>query len=110
MEAGSPPIGRVTSSRPVPAGTRTNTGTVAACVVPDFQYSGVEQRMAFTGKPGKYFWSNGYAWGTCEVSEDDVTLELLKGKLRLKQLEIGDKVLRLKDASWTPGDKKTFRL
>ena len=75
-----------------------------------FQYSGVEQRMAFTDKPGKYFWSNGYAWGTCEVSEDDVTLELLKGKLRLKQLKIGDRVLRLKDASWTPGDKKTFRL
>lgn len=75
-----------------------------------FQYSGVERRMAFTDKLGKYFWSNGYAWGTCEVSGESVTLELLKGELRLKQLKIGDKVLRLKDASWSPGDKKTFRL
>lgn len=75
-----------------------------------FHYSGVERQMTFTDRPGKYFWSNGYAWGTCEVSRESVTLELLKGELRLKQLKIGDKVIRLKDASWSPSDSKTFRL
>ena len=47
----------------------------------DFQYSGVEHRMQFTNKPGNYFWSNGYSWGTCTVADDAVTLEVLKGSL-----------------------------
>ena len=75
-----------------------------------FQYSGVEQQMAFTDKPGKYFWSNGYAWGTCEVAGDSVTLELQKGNLYLKRLVIGDKEIRLKKTSWVPGDSHTFHL
>src|SRR5690606_176864 len=28
-----------------------------------FHYSGVTGELNFTGKPGKYFWSDGYAWG-----------------------------------------------
>lgn len=47
----------------------------------DFQYSGVERRMQFTNKPGNYFWSNGYSWGTCTVAGDAVTLEVIKGSL-----------------------------
>ena len=34
-----------------------------------FQYSGADKKMSFTKKPGTYFWSNGYEWGTARVDE-----------------------------------------
>ena len=39
-----------------------------------------------------------------------VTLELLKGNLRLKRLKIGEREIRLKEDSWMPGDRRTFGL
>ena len=39
-----------------------------------------------------------------------VTLELLKGDLRLKRLKIGEREIRLKEDSWMPGDRRTFGL
>ncbi len=49
-----------------------------------FHYSGVEKSMRFTSKPGIYFWSNGYSWGTCEVKEGEAILKVLHGQLELK--------------------------
>ena len=53
-----------------------------------FQYSGVDKTMTFTSNPGRYFWSNGYAYGICEVSEKSVKLEVMKGSLELKSLSL----------------------
>ena len=53
-----------------------------------FQYSGVEKTMNFTSAPGKYFWSNGYAYGTCEITDSYVRLEVLKGSLELRSLTL----------------------
>ena len=53
-----------------------------------FQYSGVNKTMTFTSSPGRYFWSNGYAYGTCEVSTSSVKLEVLKGNLSLEALTL----------------------
>ena len=39
-----------------------------------------------------------------------VTLELLKGDLRLKRLKIGEREVCLKEGSWMPGDRRTFGL
>ena len=44
--------------------------------------------MNFTAAPGRYFWSNGYAYGVCEVSSDAVRIEVLKGSLDLKALTL----------------------
>jgi len=59
-----------------------------------FHYSGVEQRMRFAAKEGHHFWSNGYAWGTCEQksskSGTTVKLDVLGGTLHLKQFALGD--------------------
>ena len=49
----------------------------------NFQYSGVVKSMTFTSKPGTYFWSNGYAWGTCKVEDKKATLNVIYGKLTL---------------------------
>jgi uncharacterized protein (DUF608 family) len=40
-----------------------------------FQYSAVENRMTFNAMDGKYLWSNGYLYGTIEISMQE------KGKL-----------------------------
>ncbi|WP_430814955.1 GH116 family glycosyl-hydrolase [Carboxylicivirga sp. RSCT41] len=58
-----------------------------------FLYSAVDKSIKFTDKPGQYFWSNGSAWGMCEVSKDGedylVNLKVLHGKLILKTFKLG---------------------
>ena len=80
----------------------------AVIALSDFRYSGVDRRMHFTDRPGCYFWSNGYAWGTCSVADKVVTLEVLKGSLLLDKLVIGDKEKRLKRFSLEAGEKQTI--
>lgn len=48
-----------------------------------FHYSCVEKSMSFTAKPGTYFWSNGYSYGTCEVKNKEAVLTVLSGELEL---------------------------
>ncbi|MBR5432401.1 MAG: hypothetical protein IK119_08510, partial [Bacteroidales bacterium] len=60
----------------------------AVLALSGFHYSGVGKTMAFTSDPGSYFWSNGYAFGTCEVSASSVELKVLKGTLELKALTL----------------------
>ena len=67
---------------------RSMASWAAVLTLSDFHYSGVDQTMNFTSAPGRYFWSNGYAYGICEVSEDAVKLEVLKGSLELKALTL----------------------
>ena len=59
-----------------------------------FQYSAVTKTMALTDRPGRYFWSTGYAWGTCVVSHNGeglkAELSVLHGALRLSRLRLGD--------------------
>lgn len=69
----------------------------AVLALSGFQYSAVNKSMNFTETPGKYFWSNGYAWGTMqsEVTAGGykVTLEVLKGNIPLKQFTIGNSTI-----------------
>jgi hypothetical protein len=57
-----------------------------------FQWSSVTGSMRFAAREGKWFWSNGEAWGICELREigdgTQVTLEVLHGSLTLWQLEV----------------------
>ena len=53
-----------------------------------FHYSAVEKSISFTSKPGTYFWSNGYSWGTCEVKHKEAVLTVLYGKLELDSLTL----------------------
>jgi len=58
----------------------------------NFHYSGIEQSMSFTNRPGNYFWSNGYVWGTCIFSKPqgkyNVVLKVLHGELTLKSFSL----------------------
>jgi len=55
-----------------------------------FHYSGIEKSMNVTAHPGRYFWSNGYSWGTCEVKRSSVKLDVLKGCLSLNSFSLSD--------------------
>jgi hypothetical protein len=39
----------------------------AAVTIAGFQFSAVEKAITFAGRDGSFFWSNGYAWGTCRL-------------------------------------------
>lgn len=82
----------------------------AVIALSGFQYSGIDQSMCFTSRPGCYFWSNGSAWGICNVSEDRVSLKLLKGNLELKKIKIGDREKKLKKWSLKEGEEKIISL
>jgi non-lysosomal glucosylceramidase len=69
----------------------------AVLALSGFHYSAVDQTMSITSNPGKYFWSNGYAWGTIEVTPSTLTLNVLSGTLKLKKLTVGSaRTIRLK--------------
>jgi non-lysosomal glucosylceramidase len=59
-----------------------------------FHYSAIENSMQMAPRPGKWFWSNGYAWGTAEISKvgnkHEVTLKVIHGELGLKTFELKD--------------------
>jgi uncharacterized protein (DUF608 family) len=81
----------------------------AIVALSEFQYSAVAKSMTITSKPGTYFWSNGYAWGLCTVTDSDATLEVMKGKLELKTLTLkGKETQLLKNFSISEGEKKTI--
>ena len=70
-----------------------------------FHYSGVTGSMSFTGRPGNYFWSNGYAWGTCRVTDDGgFSLSVLKGSLRLNRIKIGEREYKYKNKVIAEGE------
>jgi uncharacterized protein (DUF608 family) len=49
----------------------------------DFQFSAIDKSMTLSGKDGSYFWSNGHAWGQCEVKGKNIKLSVYKGTLNL---------------------------
>jgi non-lysosomal glucosylceramidase len=60
-----------------------------------FHFSGVENKIKFTDRPGSYFWSNGSAWGVCEVGEAEgamkVDFTVLFGEINLNSFHIGSR-------------------
>lgn len=60
----------------------------------EFQYSAINKSIQFTSKPGNYFWSNGYAWGTCEVNETGAKLQVLFGEISISQFQLAGKGMK----------------
>ena len=57
-----------------------------------FHYSGVDNSIRFTERPGHYFWSNGSAWGECVINEIDgelsVEFSVLHGEIELMYFQL----------------------
>ncbi|MBR5877697.1 MAG: hypothetical protein IKZ11_03950 [Alistipes sp.] len=75
-----------------------------------FHYSGVDQKIEFTDRAGEYFWSNGYAWGTCKIEKKRATLSVLYGKLALKEFCVGKLSRTVSCAPLTAGKSLTISL
>ncbi len=56
-----------------------------------FLYSAVDKKIQFTDTPGVYFWSNGYAWGNCTITDSDASLKVIEGNLEISDIHIGSK-------------------
>jgi hypothetical protein len=54
-----------------------------------FHYSEVEKSMRFAAKEGRFFWSNGYSWGSCSLEKNQdkyvVQLSVKQGEIGLKK-------------------------
>lgn len=48
-----------------------------------FHYSAVTGQMSWKCKNGTFFWSTGYAWGTCKFDGNNVELKVMHGCLKL---------------------------
>jgi non-lysosomal glucosylceramidase len=48
--------------------------------------------MTFTAKDGTFFWSNGYAWGSCSIKQStegrQIELSVLQGELALSRFTL----------------------
>lgn len=74
-----------------------------------FHYSGVDKSMTFTSQPGTYFWSNGYAWGTCHVTGKQATIRVMHGVLALNSFKPeGKSAVKLKNISVRENDSLTI--
>jgi non-lysosomal glucosylceramidase len=73
---------------------RAMASWAATLALTEFRYSGVDKTMTFTCKDGKYFWSNGYAWGNCSINKNSrgttVLLSVLHGELNLSKFSLGN--------------------
>ena len=59
-----------------------------------FQFSAVEQSMKFRAKAGKWFWSNGSAWGVCTLFKQKenwiADLTVMHGKIDIQHFSLGE--------------------
>ncbi|MHC4226115.1 MAG: GH116 family glycosyl-hydrolase [Planctomycetota bacterium] len=68
---------------------RAMASWAAVLALSGFNYSAVEKSITFAAKDGTFFWSNGYAWGSCRLKRSDraaqVELSVLQGELALSR-------------------------
>jgi len=81
---------------------RSMASWAAVIALSEFHWSGVDGTFSITDKPGTWFWSNGYAWGTATVSHSDAVIKVIEGQLPVKSVKIGDKVIKIKKGSVMP--------
>jgi uncharacterized protein (DUF608 family) len=71
---------------------RAMASWAAVLALTGFHYSGVTGTMTLAPREGTFFWSNGYAWGTCQQHATEegihVELEILYGTLQIKRLAL----------------------
>jgi non-lysosomal glucosylceramidase len=71
---------------------RAMASWAAVLAMTGFKYSGVEKSMTFAAKDGTFFWSNGYAWGSCSIRQSNggrlIELSVLQGELDLSRFAL----------------------
>ncbi len=76
-----------------------------------FNYNGVEKTITFTSNPGTYFWSNGYAWGTCKVKGNNAILNVMFGKIAISKFVLtGIGSVKTKEIELSAKQQYTFKI
>jgi len=82
---------------------RAMAAWAAVLALTGFYYSAVDKVMGFTAQSGTWFWSNGYAWGTCMQEEKnsgyEVKIAVLGGALKMERLILAS----CGEADWKKG-------
>jgi len=64
----------------------------AVLAISGFDYSAMTQTLTFAARVGKWFWSNGAAWGTCDIlkrgKKMGVKLVVMHGEIALATLKL----------------------
>jgi non-lysosomal glucosylceramidase len=88
----------------------------AVLALTGFHYSGVSKEIKFGDISGKYFWSNGYSYGTVEIlkvnGERTLALNVLNGNIDVSKITVegfGSVVLS-KAENIRAGGNKSFRI
>ncbi len=68
-----------------------------------FWYSAVDRTVSFHARPGRYFWSNGVAWGTAEFLPGQLRLTSLHGSLVADQVLVDGKAVVLPSSTVAAG-------
>lgn len=79
----------------------------AVIALSGFHYSGVDKSMAITSADGRWFWSNGSAWGVVANAGGKTTLEVIEGSLELKTFCSGERTYK-KNIKLAAGESITF--
>ena len=71
---------------------RAMASWAAVLAMTGFNYSGVTKTMTFAAKEGEFFWSDGYAWGSCSLKRTgkgmNVELSVLGGQVDLSKFVV----------------------
>lgn len=88
----------------------------AVLALTGFHYSGVTKEIKFGNINGKYFWSNGYSYGTVNISQVEearlLTLKVINGKIEISKITIeglGSTSYK-KATSIQTGEEETFKV
>lgn len=87
---------------------RSMASWAAIIALSDFNYSAVDKTFRITSTPGTYFWSNGYAWGTCSVGTDNIRIDVCKGCININRIFIGDEKINNVDVTLKDSEGRTF--
>ncbi len=71
---------------------RAMASWASVLAITGFHYSAIDKTMKMNARPGKWFWSNGYSWGTVNIQKNgskyNVELNVLFGKLAVEKFEL----------------------
>jgi non-lysosomal glucosylceramidase len=69
---------------------RAMAAWAAVLAMTGFHYSAISETMTFKAQEGTFFWSTGYAYGTCKISkagkEWKTSFQVLGGKVNVKEI------------------------
>ena len=70
---------------------RSMASWAAIIALSRFNYSAVDRTISFTSEPGRYFWSTGYAYGTCEITDKNITIKVIDGRIWFDRIKLQGK-------------------